>query len=337
MSVPNEAIAPPSTPLATRRGLGSRLLTLSVKLLITCALVGWLLSRIELGELAGKLEGSLNIWLVAATLVGAVNVTLVAVRWQLVLGALGASFPLGEAVRLNWAGLFFNTFLPASVVGDALRGVWAARLSDPARVFWSLLLDRVIAFAALVLLASAALALTTASSLPVAPAIAWGCLLLGVPALIVVASPDYFARLVARLGGQRLRRVLTGRITEARAVGPRFRVLLLACAVHLVVVLDVALIAWAAEIAVPWSVLLAIVPVMLAASYIPVSISGIGVRDVALVELLGQAGVPAASALTISVLIVGVSVVLGLVGGLVYLVSGGQPRLVPPPPAKGPG
>jgi glycosyltransferase 2 family protein len=62
-----------------------------------------------------------------------------------------------------------------------------------------------------------------------------------------------------------------------------------------------------------------VVPAVVVASYVPVSISGIGVREVALVELFGQAGVPAAGALTVSLLIFAISMVLSLAGGLVYL------------------
>jgi glycosyltransferase 2 family protein len=293
----------------------------ALKILVTAVLVTWVFSRIDLRELAANLRASLGFWLLAAVLVGLVNITLGAVRWRLMLAALGSPFPLGEAVRLVWSGLFFNTFLPTSVVGDALRGSWAARLSGPAQAYWSVILDRVTAAGALTLVVAVGFFFPEARALPAAPPIAAACLLIGLPCLLAVAAPDRFASLLVRLGGERMRRALEGKITEARPPGPRLKVLAVAAVVHLLMVVDCALIARAAHLDLPVGVLIAVVPTVLLASYLPVSISGIGVRDVALVELLGQVGVPRASALTVSVLILAVSIVLSLGGGLVYLLS----------------
>jgi uncharacterized membrane protein YbhN (UPF0104 family) len=307
---------------ATPPPRGRPLLLLIVKLAVTCSLVAWVLSRIQLRELGANLRASLGPWLVAAVLVGALNITMGAVRWRIMLSALGSPIAPGQAVRLVWSGLFFNTFLPMGVVGDALRGAWTARFADRAHAYWSVVLDRVAAMGALMLVAAVGLTLPEARALPAAPTLAATCLVLGVPALVVLAFPERFTRLLARFGGARVRRALEGRITDAPPAGPRAKALLLAGVLHLLVVLDVALLARAAHLRLPWAILLAVVPAVLVASYLPVSISGIGVREVALVELLGQAGVPAASALTVSLLILAVNVVLSLAGGGVYLLAG---------------
>jgi glycosyltransferase 2 family protein len=312
-----------------RRGRAAALLIL--KLAVTGSLIAWVFSRIDLRDLGAGLKASLSPWLIAAVLVAATNVTLGAARWRLMLTALGSPLPLGRAIRLVWAGLFFNTFLPTGVVGDALRGGWTAKLSDRARAYWSVVLDRVTALGALMLLAAVGLTLPRARELPAAPTLALACVVLGLPALLVLAAPQQLARLLARFGGARVRRALEGRVTDPPPAGPRWKALALASGLHLLVVLDVALLARAAHLQVPWAVLLAVVPAVLVASYLPVSISGIGVREVALVELFGQAGVPAAGALTVSLLILAISIALSLVGGLVYLASGGQPGAAPPP------
>ena len=293
-----------------------------LKVVVTSALVAWVFSRIDLAELAANLRASLGPWLLLALLVGVINVTLSAVRWRVMLAALGSHIPLVWAVRLVWSGLFFNTVLPTSVVGDALRGAWTARLSDPAQAYWSVVLDRVTAMGALALLAGVGLLFPEGRALPAAPPLALACGVLGLPALLAVAAPERFAALLVRFGGQRLRRAAEGKITEARPVGPRLKVLGLAGCVHLLMLLDVALIARAAHLDLPVGILIAVVPAILLASYLPVSISGIGVRDAALVELLGQAGVPRAGALTVSILILAISILLSLGGGLVYLASG---------------
>ncbi len=312
-------------------GRTRRLALLALKLVVTGTLIAWVLSRVQVRELAGNLRASLGWWLFAALLVGAVNVTLTAVRWRLMLVALGASLPLRRAVALLWAGMFFNAFLPSGMVGDALRGAWTARAMDGARAYWSVLLDRVAALGALTILCAIGLALPHGRALAAAPTLMIACAVLGLPALATLAAPEQIARLAARVGGARVRRALEGRITDPPAAGPRLKAVLLAGVVHLIIVLDVVLIARAARLQLPWTVLLVVVPAMLTAAYVPVSISGIGVRDVAMVELLGQVGVPPAGALTVSFLVLGLSFLLSLVGGLVYLVERGR-HAAPPPP-----
>jgi uncharacterized membrane protein YbhN (UPF0104 family) len=316
-------------PPGTHRG--RRAAVWALKLTVTLSLITWTFSRISLPELGANLLASLGPWLMAAVLVAAGNVTLGAVRWRVQLTALGPTVGLGQSIRLMWAGLFFNTFLPAGVVGDALRGAWTARLTDPARAYWSVLLDRVAALVGLMLLAAVGLALPAARALESAPVLALCCLALGLPALLLLALPEQVLSTLLRLGGERARRALEGKTSGAPPGRARGKAVLLASLLHLLVVLDVALLTRAAKLQVPWAVLLAVVPAMIVASYVPVSISGIGVREAALVELLGQVGVPAAGALTVSLLILSINLFLSLVGGVVYLASGGARAAHPNP------
>src|SRR5207245_1602017 len=54
---------------------------------------------------------------------------------------------------------------------------------------------------------------------------------------------------------------------------------------------------------------------------VPISISGWGVREGAMVACLGLAGVPSEEALSVSLLLGAVSVIVGLAGGVIWLVS----------------
>ena len=64
------------------------------------------------------------------------------------------------------------------------------------------------------------------------------------------------------------------------------------------------------------------VPIVSVVLMLPVSMSGLGVREGAYVYLFGQAGVSTAQALTMSLLIYALRVVAGLVGGLLYALQG---------------
>ena len=68
------------------------------------------------------------------------------------------------------------------------------------------------------------------------------------------------------------------------------------------------------------------VPVVTLLTLLPVSINGMGVREVGLGVLLAQAGAPASLGVTVAVLLFGLYVAAGLIGAAVYL-FGAFPKL----------
>jgi uncharacterized membrane protein YbhN (UPF0104 family) len=78
-----------------------------------------------LAEALAKPVQLLPLTLAGLLLAGSVVVTIV--RWWVLVGAQGLSFPLSAALRLGMAGYFFNTFLPGSIGGDLVKAVAIAR------------------------------------------------------------------------------------------------------------------------------------------------------------------------------------------------------------------
>ena len=64
------------------------------------------------------------------------------------------------------------------------------------------------------------------------------------------------------------------------------------------------------------------VPIITSLLMLPVSMSGLGVREGAYVYLFAQAGVPSSQALTMSLLVYASNVATGLVGGALYALQG---------------
>jgi len=64
-----------------------------------------------------------------------------------------------------------------------------------------------------------------------------------------------------------------------------------------------------------------LIPPVILLTAVPISISGWGVREGAMVACLGLAGVPSEEALSISLLLGAVSVIIGLAGGVIWLAS----------------
>ena len=96
--------------------------------------------------------------------------------------------------------------------------------------------------------------------------------------------------------------------------------------VQLAGVVYTGLIARAMGLDVSWSYLAVVVPLVALLTLLPVSINGMGLREVGLVVLLGPVGVPAASAVTLSLLSFAATFAASLLGAGFYL-GGTYPRL----------
>jgi len=88
--------------------------------------------------------------LLLAVAISLVSLQLTFVRWWVLVRAQDLPFTLGNAFRLGLIGLFWNTFLPGAVGGDAVKAFYLAREQDRRTVAVStVLLDRAIGLWAL--------------------------------------------------------------------------------------------------------------------------------------------------------------------------------------------
>src|SRR5205823_5088564 len=91
----------------------------ALKALVSAALVSYLLWKIGVGDALQRARempvGNALVALLAMMLYTVVS----ALRWQLVLRALGCPTALAVTTRMNFIAVFFNQFLPTSVGADA--------------------------------------------------------------------------------------------------------------------------------------------------------------------------------------------------------------------------
>jgi uncharacterized membrane protein YbhN (UPF0104 family) len=92
-------------------------------------------------------------------------------------------------------------------------------------------------------------------------------------------------------------------------------------------ILLIALIGWMLSLPIPLHYYLAFVPAIALATMIPISVGGLGAVQVAYVYFFGLAGIEPASALTVSLVIVAVGLLLGAAGAgvLIYDQGVGKP------------
>lgn len=308
----------------------SRLLKAVAKLALTLGAFWWVTHDLDIETVGAMLRGQDHSLLLAAVLLIAAQIVLGGLRWRLILLALARQgrrlMSVAEALRLYYISVFFNTCLPGTVGGDVVR-VWLAR-SDHVPLplsINSVIIDRLIALIALVLI--------VAFTLP------WLGDLLGFDALPVLLA----AAAVAAIGLWLLRRIKHAleRREESRLV--KWPLFFLNCLRLMldhpgasVLSLGYALVAHAcfcgaamvlarslgAELGLMQA--LTLIPPVLLAITLPVSIGGWGVREMGMVGMLALAGVPQAVALMLSVQLGLIVIVLSLPGGAMWLARRGR-------------
>ena len=302
-----------------------RILLSTIKILISVALLYLALSKVNLFELASRINIASLGWLALAVAATLLQLLVGVLRWREVSDACRAPLALGQAIRFNLIGTFFNQTLPSSIGGDAVRLWLVARDGAGWRAAtYSIFVDRAIGLIAL--------AIIIVASLP------WSYELIGDPNGRAALALVDFAALAAGLGFLVLGAlpwpwlkhwwathhlhacaVIADRILFSRDRGPK--VAILSLFVHVLTVT----IAWCVvqSIAAPVSFgqTFELIPPVMLITMLPISIAGWGVREATMGLAFGYAGLMTNEGVNISLLFGAVSFVVGAFGGLVWVFS----------------
>jgi uncharacterized membrane protein YbhN (UPF0104 family) len=291
-----------------------------------------LATRVDLGQsVAIMAEASLP--LMAATLVMLLAANfVVAARWHLVLSAEVPSPGIETLLKIVLVGLFFNQVLPTGVGGDAVRA-WRCRrvgigLGTAIR---SILLDRACGYVVLVVVYAA----TLPALLRVLPdaqqrdgvIAVFGAVLLGLLALLFFdCLPGAISRVRVIAPLADLSRESRRLFTDPARCGA---VLGLSTITIGMTILAFDLIGTSIGSPLPLTDWIMVVPPITMIQLLPVSLAGWGVREVVLVVALASFGVPAEAALAISVLLGLSLIVIGVPGGVIWLIDWDIARPIP--------
>ena len=292
-----------------------------LKIVVSLALVAWLLSHVDLRQVgaalgAVELGGFALATLLIAMLVGPLS----SLRWMVVMQTQGAKIRFRRAFALVLVSWFFNQFIPSGLGGDAMRA-WGVRADGTGweAAIHGVFIDRLLALAAMVIIVAAGWPLL--SPLLVMPGAKAGV----VAALVASVTGIALLMLADRMHIEKLLPALarvTGVARSCRAVFLSKRAwpaLLLAASTHLSLGLVVWLLARSLGLVLPLLTVLALMPLVLLVTMLPLSIAGWGVREGVMIIAFGLLGVPAVSAFALSVLF-GLSLLLAaLPGGALWL------------------
>ena len=314
----------------------------SFKLVLPLALLAYFLWRYVDVDTFIFLAGSVGLAPVAAYVA-----SLLAARWlqaiqaRIALRESGVSIDPVDIFRVQLVSTFYTMFVPGDLVGGGVTWYMLKRIGGKGAAIATTLI-----YLRLVFLASAIpfvifgmlmeSRLHSASVLGALAIASTMTVILTAPLVFRSASRHADGLLLAiahRLGGRMAgtRRALTvvrESITTCAAASPRSTAIVfgLAVALHLLGAVGLALASEAANANVPAHAFFWIWPLMIVVHMLPISIGGLGVREITLIYLLGKLySTPAENALLLSMIALAATVVFSLAGGAWNSLRAGLP------------
>lgn len=317
-----------ASPLSARAGSGNvirKALVFAAKLVITCGCFWYLFHQIKIDDLvreASKLQAR---WLVLTSVFMVLQPPLTGWRWAKITAALEPMRPrppLRAMLAITLIANFFNQILP-NVLSDALR-IW---MLTQIRSGWrmglaGIVIDRAVGVGVLLAIGFIVLlnasAFTTLGGYRQTVLLIFGILLFAGTAMLVCAR--LYAPMLARwratkwIGELSLasRQVLIESPAAISIVG-------IAIVVHVLSIAAVWSVGQAFSMSLDLVEAATLFTLMIAIAVIPVSVSGWGLREVAVTAFLNAHGVPAQRALLFSICF-GLTLFIGALPGALVLI-----------------
>lgn len=314
------------------RSSSSRPLRATLRLAASLGLLAAILLMLEPQHLAAAFSAPEPRWLAAALALSVPQLVLSAWRWRLTATRLGAPLSLGEAVREYYLATLLNQILPGGVMGDAARAWRHARRPQQrptgaavgTAAWHAVLIERASGQLALLMVVLATLgaspALRSASApLETASAASWIialALLLAVGSVAAWRIRPHLARLRQSIHHALLARAVFMRQLLASLLVVASYVGVYLCCMRMI------------GIDTPATVVAPLVPWVLLAMAIPLSVAGWGIREGAAALVWHAAGLNAAEGVAISISY-GVVVLLSSLPGALMLLRRSSERDAP--------
>jgi glycosyltransferase 2 family protein len=303
---------------------------LAAKVLLSLGLLWLVLAKVDVGSVLDIMSKA-DPWLVLLWyMLVPVVILLSAWRWQI----LAPGLTYGTALKYTWIGVFFGHVLPGSLAGDVAKGVSLALKDAQARagLAASIVAEKMIGLAALVFFFDVACAVVylvygdDSAQIRHLAVIALVLSLVGVIGAVISALVALRSDLFAVRG----RSTPMGRLAEGIGTAAHFyrnkpalllKAFFISTAVHVVNIVGTYLSFQALRVDAGLLLAAVIYPVVSVMLLIPISISGIGVRDATLAVLFTLFGLSAASGVAISWLALLAMVPNVAIGGAIQLVE----------------
>ena len=307
--------------------------SLGLRLVVSALMLAVLVTKVpsfDPSDLVPSWSLATGLWLGVAAVLTFAGIALSALRWQKVLEALEIPTRLPRLMSHHLAGQFVSNVLPTTIGGDVLR---VSRLSrdtgESPGTFASVVLERLTGWLVLPVITIVGFAVNPGlrhlgSATRVALILAFATLALLVGVLAAAGSTRLGGRFAAAEGWRRFLGAVhlgVGRLRSHPAAAAN--VLVAGFAYQLALVLAAVAAAQALGLRpAGLTALLAFFPAVLIAQVLPISMSGLGVREGAFVLFLGPLGVAQSDAIALGLLLYVLNLVVSLLGAPAFAAGG---------------
>ncbi|MFO0388806.1 MAG: lysylphosphatidylglycerol synthase transmembrane domain-containing protein [Alphaproteobacteria bacterium] len=312
-------------PVPQKQRKSSTFLSLLFKVALTAAAFWFALHDVTFEDLAHTIQQQKIEGLLLAGLCIFCQIVLGGLRWRYILSSLSefgkAVISTWDAVRLYYISVFFSSCLPGTVGGDVVR-VWitkSERISLSLSVN-SIILDRLIALAALAVIVCAMLPM-------LADVMGFNFWLAYIIIMISLLLGLWFLRGIEKFFApyKHIKLVHFGLYfigclrQMVRSSGTGFNALVFAVAAHIFSCACTYIIAQGMGVPLSFQHALMFVPLVMLITTLPISIGGWGVREVSMVWFLGLVGISSGDAVAISLQTGLMSMLMSMPGALLWL------------------
>jgi uncharacterized protein (TIRG00374 family) len=302
-----------------------------LRLVVSAGLIVYLVAKLDLAQVVEHVKGldALPLGLAAAAIFG--MILLNSIRWMILLKARGVDLPLGGVLYYCLMGIFFSSFLPTSVGGDLARMVAVSNETGRrADAFASVVVERLLGFFVLlpVGLVSIPFVADQLTEWRLIATVGALTVLIFLGAFLVLLRPvarglsrllDPLLNLLGRFRArERLEKAYEATVSYKGHKGAVYAGLFVSVASRLCWIVGCYLVGKAFSLDLAFTTLLLVVPVVELVRMIPVSISGIGVREAAFVAMLRQFGIQDSLGFAFAVVVYVIFFVFALLGGVLY-------------------
>jgi uncharacterized protein (TIRG00374 family) len=312
-----------------------------LKVLVSLGLILWAFSSVDLHQVGAQLASVRPWYFLAALALYFTAIVVNGLKWQVLLRAQGVRVPFGPVLNFLFVGFFFNSFLPANVGGDVMRGYGLARYTDRTEdAAVSVVVDRIVGLTAY--MSSAVLA-----AIVVVNVTGWGELrklewvafvaLFGLMLVFGILMSRRWRAWMTRIFAWRWLAPLSpiwGRISDAlNAYRFQYRALALAFGIALLGIVCTTFVIWFLSQSMgglmPLSAIFLLNPLIALVLVLPISIGGFGVSQAVYPFFFSLAGVLPGHALAVSILMQVIVILGGLPGALLWLRGWGKSAKTP--------
>lgn len=305
-----------------------KIISLLLKILVSISILVFLFRKTDMVQVFAIIRSMDILMFITVVFLYAVTQIVSTYRWSLFLPKAGIDMPFLKLISLYYIGMFFNIFLPTAIGGDVVKSYYLYKSSGKGgNSLASVFLDRFTGFFAMVIIASVSLILgykyVKDTYVPVFVIALASMFFLSSLILWNKGLHNWALAIISRIKLFGINEKIESLYQSVMLYKGEPMVFLKAFGVSFVVqiasVVIFYLLSKGIGMTVPIGYFFLFVPIAVSISMIPISLSGLGLREGAFVYLFAKAGATDAQAISVSLAGFAAMVLLGLAGGIEYI------------------